>query len=96
MTYEELKKARSYIWAKAEADVEELKLAYAKEHQLYKVGDSIMDRIGLIKIESVSYVTSTKPPQAVYRGTQYTLTGRPFKDNRKRNVWQSSINSIKS
>lgn len=79
-------------------EVNELGLQYAREHNPYKVGDTISDHIGAMKIQRVqivlgAYVSiSFNEPFCRYYGVQLKKDGTPLKrQDPTRSIYQHNI-----
>jgi hypothetical protein len=93
MTQEEYKNKVSELNERHEQELQLLRREYAFANNPYKIGDTVTDHAGSIKIEKIQYTTdfSTNLPCCVYTGVELKKDGTPTKRESKRKVHQSNI-----
>jgi hypothetical protein len=94
MDKQEFDKKVKSLRTKFESDKKELALAYAKENNPYKIGDTITDHAGSLIIERIDYSLTFgngEYPCCVYSGTELKKDGTPKKNQEGRGVYQSNL-----
>jgi hypothetical protein len=92
MTKEKLDNQLAQLLADYEQQKKELIKAYCIANNPYKVGDVFTDRIGSIKIESITF--SIRSMCCVYFGPELKKDGTPKKSGAVRCAYQ--INEVKN
>ncbi len=74
-------------------ELSNLAMEFVTKNTTTKIGDIVTDHIGSVKVERIecAYGFSDDYPIAVYHGTCYTKTGKPFKSGEERSIWGNNI-----
>lgn len=86
---------------KLKADINKLKINWAKENNPVKLGDTLHHYSEAIKVEGMQFLETEgegleegEPPQYLYMGLKLTLKGASFKNEVKMNFMQHEITAI--
>ena len=63
---------------------------YAKEKNIYNIGDTVEDHIGKLIIEKITYYISYDDPQCIYHGIRLTKANKPIKGT-SQTVYQRNL-----
>jgi len=93
MNREEYSIKRNILKTEYDKKVRELNKEYALSNNKISIGDIITDHIGSIKVEAICITTpfGRDNPCCLYSGTEYTKSGKPFKNGSKRKVYQFNL-----
>lgn len=92
MTQEELKEKIAAIDRQSALQKKAAYFEYVKENAKYKIGDVVSDNSDTIRVERIAF--NIKGPGEVsiyYWGPALTKKGEPYKDGRKRAVFEWAI-----
>ena len=92
-TFDEYKKRLQVIDNERQKQVNRLNIEFANANNPYTIGDKVTDHNGTILIEKINHTAGAYNhlPSCVYFGLELKKDGKPRKDNNKRNLWQSNI-----
>jgi len=92
MTHNEYKKKLKELAETYRKERERLAFKYAMSNNTVEKGDIITDHIGSIIVDKVKVGGhSWQEVECVYEGFELTKQGRPFKNKRRRVVWQKNL-----
>ena len=93
MEYSEYKDKLSDLKAKHHNEKVALAREYAYSNNPYKVGDTVTDHIGSIRVDRIR-VDITDNPCCIYYGIELTKKGVPYKSGSTRGVYQMNIKKL--
>jgi len=92
MTHDEYKEKLKQLEEAYQKEKKQLAVKYAMSNNTVKIGDVITDHIGSIIVDKINVGGySWRGVECVYEGFELTKRGRPFKNKRRRVVWQSNL-----
>lgn len=91
MEKDELNRQIASIKAECESKIADVRMKYAKENQMFKIGDVVAQNKCVIEIEKIKYSLYSDPPEAVYFGVWLKVNGEPNKKNEIAVIYQSNI-----
>lgn len=97
MTYDEYKKELKELEETYQKKKKQLAFKYAMSNNSVKRGDIVTDHIGDVIVDKINVGGhSWQAIECVYEGFELTKQGKPFKNKRRRIVWQSNLKHVKS
>lgn len=92
MTQEELKEKIAAIDRTAATQKKAAYFEYVKDNAKYKIGDVVSDETDTIRVEKIAFnINGPGEVSIYYWGPALTKTGEPYKDGRKRSVFEWAI-----
>lgn len=92
MTKDELKAKIAEIDRMAELQKKQAFFEYVRTNAKYKIGDVVSDSTDTIRVEKIAFnINGPGEVSIYYWGPALTKTGEPYKDGRKRAVFECAI-----
>ena len=88
MILEEYKEKLTALERKHKKEINQLMAEFANSNSSIQVGDFFIDRIGVIKVESIDVYRDKSKPTLIYYGAEYTKKLQPKKSGTKRHAYQ--------
>lgn len=90
MDVEEYREKVKAIEEQADRAKRQVAREFALSNNTVRFGDMVEDHNGRIKVESIKTVHGDLP-KCAYEGPEYTKTGTPFKNGRRRVIYQNNL-----
>jgi hypothetical protein len=89
--YKELKELMDLVDREAEAKKKELVYNYCHANNTVKIGDTVKDHIGSVRVDKINFAFNHGKPCCVYHGIELTKKLEENKRKTRRGVYQCNL-----